>query len=596
MGQDVSPDVRLIILDDHALSVLGREPRLDEWRKLAEALAGIGFERVILHQPATRGGTSASTPNTGVMFAAGVVDFPAATDAVGIDAENVPRDHLLAPDEAVGERLPVTHRLIGANAAAMPLVTAFGAMNMASDNSMPAGYVTTDGGAIVPNLALLAMSGLAWRDGAFTGKSGPIAIGVDGLLRIDFVPSAAVVKVATRLSSVIAVASDGSFQPKTGDKTLARLAGGKVAVLVPEGYTGSRYLESPLEGKVPVYVGFVSLISNVLTGHPLHVPVAGWVIALAATLLLALCCARATFRQLTYATCAIAFATLVIASLTLHAFGWILPAIPVVALASVALASGAAQQWVVTSNAKATFERDLALGNSVQSLCLPKVRSGVWCGWDFKVHHEPLGPMFGDWLQIHLPERGEGMALIAIGDVVGKGPSAALITAVIATVWRTHTARGIRRIPEDVHALLQEIDRSVRSSFDGDQYTTISLAALDEHGATIFRHAAPKWLAGTAGAWRSLGLRSTGALGQGTLAGPVKGESVAVQPGDAFIAYTDGMIDNMREAERYLERLQGQSLDGALERAFATAYTAAEQVGAATALPDDKTFLVIRRV
>lgn len=81
---------------------------------------------------------------------------------------------------------------------------------------------------------------------------------------------------------------------------------------------------------------------------------------------------------------------------------------------------------------KLMLSRDLELGRAVQALLLPEHMEGETAtGWKYRVSFKPYGAMSGDWVKVyHTPsDAPKAFSVIAMGDVVGKVPGAALVTA-----------------------------------------------------------------------------------------------------------------------------------------------------------------------
>lgn len=150
----------------------------------------------------------------------------------------------------------------------------------------------------------------------------------------------------------------------------------------------------------------------------------------------------------------------------------------------------------------------------------------------------------GDFYDVF--ETGRGRWGFVIGDVSGRGPEAAAMTALtrhtIRTAWREE-----QREPADVlrilnDAILQE---------DAGRFCTVALGRLDLSGS-------PSFTVATGGHAPPLVLRSDGSVEavevRGMLVGafpdPDIGQHVAgLRPGDALVLYTDGVVDAGRPSQ-----------------------------------------------
>jgi len=83
---------------------------------------------------------------------------------------------------------------------------------------------------------------------------------------------------------------------------------------------------------------------------------------------------------------------------------------------------------------KESLQRDLDLANQVQSGLLPKP-GRIAPGWTMAFHYRPHGAVSGDFCDvIRLPDGG---ALFVVGDVMGKGVAASMLTAHLHAIFRS---------------------------------------------------------------------------------------------------------------------------------------------------------------
>ncbi len=83
------------------------------------------------------------------------------------------------------------------------------------------------------------------------------------------------------------------------------------------------------------------------------------------------------------------------------------------------------------------LEDDLDLAFQVQSGLLPKPGS-VADGWTMAYHYRPAGPVSGDYCDLIRLEDGSGLFLL--GDVMGKGVAASMLTAHLHAIFRSLSA------------------------------------------------------------------------------------------------------------------------------------------------------------
>jgi sigma-B regulation protein RsbU (phosphoserine phosphatase) len=190
---------------------------------------------------------------------------------------------------------------------------------------------------------------------------------------------------------------------------------------------------------------------------------------------------------------------------------------------------------------------DLALARKVQERFLPQSRPEV-PGWDFRAHYAPALEIGGDYYGF-LP-LDEGRVGVAIGDVSGKGISAALFMARLGSEMRLHAVN--RTDPSEILARVNDV--LAAESEDG-MFVTASLLVLDtatgrvdfanaghllplvrRAGGDVERVAAPP----------NLPL----ALAPGVA---FPGVSFALSPGDAVVLYTDGVSEAPQGSELFGE-------------------------------------------
>jgi sigma-B regulation protein RsbU (phosphoserine phosphatase) len=230
--------------------------------------------------------------------------------------------------------------------------------------------------------------------------------------------------------------------------------------------------------------------------------------------------------------------------------------------------------------------REIARAAAVQSDLLPTEHPPL-SGFDIGARCIParaVGGDFYDWQQ--LPT---GMLSITVGDVMGKGMSAALLMA---------TVRAVIRAMVSQHGPAAAVQHTA-SSLDGDlarsgSFVTLFHAQLDlmtaelryvdaGHGQVFLRRAN--------GRIESL-------LPWGLPVGVVTNErygegSITVEPGDLLVIYSDGLTEARPDLFRDQATLAAQIVDG--ESASATAQRLVELATSAGPLPDDLTVVVVRR-
>ncbi len=185
------------------------------------------------------------------------------------------------------------------------------------------------------------------------------------------------------------------------------------------------------------------------------------------------------------------------------------------------------------------MQREMEIAREVQErlfpLNIPKVP-----GIELAGHCRPALGVGGDYYD--MIELEDGRLGIAIGDVSGKGIGAALLMASLRASLRGMTDGN----SHDLARMVRKLNRLVYESSTSNRYATFFFGIYDPKTRKLDYvnggHNAPAILRGTEPAIR---LEATGAV-VGLLKDVVfEQESVQLQPGDLFIAYTDGISEAM---------------------------------------------------
>jgi len=237
------------------------------------------------------------------------------------------------------------------------------------------------------------------------------------------------------------------------------------------------------------------------------------------------------------------------------------------------------------------LEQDLEMAWSIQAGLLPAhdLRSGDWLS---HYRYLPAGPVSGD--VVDLVCDGRGALHFLLGDVAGKGVSAALLMAHLAATYRALIRDGL---PLD--ALMVRINAELTRRTDPGRHATLVVGVARPNGEIDLVNAGhvPPLVVGAAG---------TEAIGAtGVPAGLFPDSSYAVErrrlnPGESLVLYTDGLVESTDSGDNEF------GIDGL--RAVASRWSALDAPGLAAAAlsavtahrggsarTDDETLLVIRR-
>jgi serine phosphatase RsbU (regulator of sigma subunit) len=197
--------------------------------------------------------------------------------------------------------------------------------------------------------------------------------------------------------------------------------------------------------------------------------------------------------------------------------------------------------------------RELKKARQVQESLLPE-NLPVLPGWDLSVLLEPAHETSGDFYDfLPLPD---GRLGLVIADVTDKGTGAALFMALSRSLWRTFAVSH----PAEPDLVMVDTNRRILEDTHGGLYITLFYGILDPRGGS-FSYC-------SAGHHPALLLRAQhGLLEQLKRTGMPLGVmedatwervSVAIEPGDTLVLYTDGVTDAQDAQEEFfgLERLQ----------------------------------------
>jgi phosphoserine phosphatase RsbU/P len=230
--------------------------------------------------------------------------------------------------------------------------------------------------------------------------------------------------------------------------------------------------------------------------------------------------------------------------------------------------------------------REIARAAAVQSELLPTEHPPL-SGFDIGARCIParaVGGDFYDWQQ--LPT---GMLSITVGDVMGKGMSAALLMATVRAVIRAMVAQ---------HGPAAAVQHTARS-LDGDlarsgsfvtlfhaqlNLMTAELRYVDAGHGQVFLRRANGQIESLLPWGLPVGVVSDEPYGEG---------SVTLEPGDLLVIYSDGLTEARPNLFRDQATLAAQIVDG--EPASATAQRLVDLATSAGPLPDDLTVVAVRR-
>jgi phosphoserine phosphatase RsbU/P len=241
------------------------------------------------------------------------------------------------------------------------------------------------------------------------------------------------------------------------------------------------------------------------------------------------------------------------------------------------------------------LERDLDLARRVQRHFLPLKPPAV-AGYGFAVEYRPavsVGGDFYDFLNL-----AEGVVGIAVGDVSGKGVSAALYGAKVLSDLR-YQAVG----ETDPAVILGRLNRALTQADRESMFVTLALAVLHAGTNRLILSSAghlPPLVRDAGGRISLLGAGRVGNLALGVTEDATYDLACyEADPGDAFVLYTDGVTEAMNGARELFgdERLMqaAASAPRTAEAMTAAIVSEVDRFSAGVAQSDDITVLTVCR-
>jgi phosphoserine phosphatase RsbU/P len=201
------------------------------------------------------------------------------------------------------------------------------------------------------------------------------------------------------------------------------------------------------------------------------------------------------------------------------------------------------------SQDKRRMEEQLAVAREIQQALLPRPNKDLAyiraCSQNLPCHE--VGGDYFDYFDLE-----NGRFGFAVGDVAGKGISAALLASLIQGLL---SAQALVDIPLPV--MISNINRNLVQRGTGNRFVTFFFGVIDADGSCTYINAGhnPPFLLGPDGSIKEL---TEGGMVLGLFAGaPYEAATVKLQPGDHLVLFTDGVIEALnRSGEEFgMERL-----------------------------------------
>jgi sigma-B regulation protein RsbU (phosphoserine phosphatase) len=245
---------------------------------------------------------------------------------------------------------------------------------------------------------------------------------------------------------------------------------------------------------------------------------------------------------------------------------------------------------------RARMSREVEIAREVQERLFPQNHPEVR-GMDYAGACRPALGVGGDYFDFL--ELTGGRLGLAIGDVSGKGISAALLMASLQASLRGQSLAG----GLDLAVLMGNVNQLIYEASQANRYATFFYGTYDP-GDGLLRyvnagHNAPMLLRGANGSFQVERLDQGGPVIGLLYPVPYLEASVALQPGDLLVAYTDGISEAMnRDDEEWgEERLQAAATacrDLPAAEMVTRVFSAADGFVAGAKQHDDMTLVVAR--
>jgi sigma-B regulation protein RsbU (phosphoserine phosphatase) len=238
------------------------------------------------------------------------------------------------------------------------------------------------------------------------------------------------------------------------------------------------------------------------------------------------------------------------------------------------------------------LEYDLHLAAKVQAELLPE-RELSHAGWEIHLVYQPRGAVSGDYADlIRTPDGG---LVFVLGDVSGKGVSAAILTAHLQAMLRSLVNTGLA-----LDEVLGHANRLFCHATAANAFATLVVGRLDASGVVEMSNAGhcPPLVArdsevvSVPSSGLPLGMFATGSYAV---------SSFTLAAGERLFLYTDGLSESpdVHDREYGSDRIMSVLRSTKASSAVETAQTSLEAVATFTAgrpATDDLSLMVIRRL
>ena len=210
--------------------------------------------------------------------------------------------------------------------------------------------------------------------------------------------------------------------------------------------------------------------------------------------------------------------------------------------------TGNLERLLVVEKEKERLQTELEIAREVQGQLYPK-EAPPTCGLKLTVRCDPARMVSGDYYDYQ--ELGGKRLAFAIGDVAGKGISAALLMATIQAALRAQMTQyqpvlenECSHVPEiDVSHLVSALNKQIFAHTSPEKYATFFFALFDERTRTLTYtnagHLSPLLFSGG----EVIPLASNGTVVGAFPFSQYEESCLTINPGDLLVCYTDGITE-----------------------------------------------------
>jgi sigma-B regulation protein RsbU (phosphoserine phosphatase) len=242
---------------------------------------------------------------------------------------------------------------------------------------------------------------------------------------------------------------------------------------------------------------------------------------------------------------------------------------------------------------RAALEYDLELASDIQRALLPACRLRA-AGWEFHVHFEPAGPVSGDFFDLVRPWPDREDIFFVVGDVSGKGVSAALLGSHLQAMFRSLAAQDL-----PVSVAMTRANHLFSQSTMANSYATMVFGRARSSGRIELANA---------GHLPPMIVRRNGVSEIGATGAPLgmftdsrfEEQRIVLEPEDRLLLFTDGLTEayNEREQEYGFDAVRAQAADSwgcSAEETVQASVRDLERFRSGTPRHDDLTVVAARR-